>query len=275
VVWPMSPSLPTTRPSPQRIVCSFACGILPLVKKYFDWNTMSPILLHPLLILLMASDWPSPRWMVRCGFGLSLRPNGRQLLSLWTVPRSHLSGRNSLQPTTPPAYCAIWTLAASPTIVLPFLAKRLVPVPKYSPERIRQLIADLDHDDFHHREAVTRELSAAGIQAEPFLRQCLSTRLMENDSDVKRLAELPLLDAALRSPKRGRGAGSVNHLGDSALCNEASSFSKAAGSTGLTRWKSNPACSERRRSSSCPHPVSATSTTFFPHASSRMRRAAA
>jgi hypothetical protein len=102
VVWPMSPSLPTTRPSPQRIVCSFACGILPLVKKYFDWNTMSPILFHPLLILLMASDWPSPRWMVRCGFGLSLRPNGRQLLSPWTAPRSHLSGRSSLQPTTPP-----------------------------------------------------------------------------------------------------------------------------------------------------------------------------
>jgi WD40 repeat protein len=121
--------------------------------------------------------WPltPPQWKA------AAQPLDRpSISSLWT----QLAATDD----APHAYRAIWTLAASPTTVLPFLAKRLVPVPKYSPERIRQLIADLDHDDFHHREA--------------------------------------------------------------ALCNEASSFSKAAGSTGLTRWKSNPACSERRRSSS-------------------------
>ena len=52
-----------------------------------------------------------------------------------------------------------------------------------------------------------------------------------------------------------------------------SSFESAAGSTGLTRWWSNPASCERRRSSSWPQPVRATSITLLPHGCSRMRRA--
>lgn len=40
----------------------------------------------------------------------------------------------------------------------------------------------------------------------------------------------------------------------------ASSLRSATSSTGLTTWASNPASSERRRSSACPHPVKATRT---------------
>ena len=40
----------------------------------------------------------------------------------------------------------------------------------------------------------------------------------------------------------------------------ASNWCRASGSTGLTRWWSNPASWERRRSSSCPQPVIATNS---------------
>ena len=46
-----------------------------------------------------------------------------------------------------------------------------------------------------------------------------------------------------------------------------------AGSTGFTRCMSNPASRERRRSTSWPQPVSATSTAPRPQLSARMRRA--
>ena len=42
--------------------------------------------------------------------------------------------------------------------------------------------------------------------------------------------------------------------------------------TGFTTWTSKPASSDRRRSSSCPHPVSATTTASAPHGSARSAR---
>ncbi len=47
-------------------------------------------------------------------------------------------------------------------------------------------------------------------------------------------------------------------------------FSSIAGSMGLTMWESKPAASDLRRSSSCPQPVSATSTMVLPHGFSRI-----
>jgi WD40 repeat protein len=96
----------------------------------------------------------------------------------------------------PNAYRAIWILAASPEAVVPFLAERLTPIPKFPTARIRQLIADLDDDSFHRREAATRELSTADIQAEPFLRQCL---LKTSSPEVRRRVKLLL--ETLNPPK--------------------------------------------------------------------------
>src|SRR4029453_2598634 len=55
---------------------------------------------------------------------------------------------------------------------------------------------------------------------------------------------------------------------------EASSFVSAAGSTGLTRWKSKPASLARFRSASWPQPVMAIRTICFPHSCCRIRFAA-
>ncbi len=126
-------------------------------------------------------------------------PNGR--VWIWRIaPPSEFSPPHSLDfpaidslwtklartNDAPSAYRAIWTLAASPKTVAQFLADRLAPVPSYSPERIRQLILKLDDDSFQRREAATRDLSALGMQAAPFLRNCLST---PSSPEVRRRAQ--------------------------------------------------------------------------------------
>lgn len=63
--------------------------------------------------------------------------------------------------------------------------------------------------------------------------------------------------------------GTVDHA---VASNPASSFIRAAVSTGLTKWWSNPASALFCRSSSWPQPVRATSTMSLPHGCSRMRR---
>jgi WD40 repeat protein len=91
----------------------------------------------------------------------------------------------------PAAYRAVWALAASSATVVPFLAERITAVPKCSPERISQLIADLDNDDFLRREAATRELSRLGTVAGPALRKALEN---SPSAELRRRAE-PLLKA--------------------------------------------------------------------------------
>lgn len=51
------------------------------------------------------------------------------------------------------------------------------------------------------------------------------------------------------------------------------SFASSAYSTGLTKWPSKPASSDRARSSGWPQPVTAASTMRLPHRSDRTRRA--
>jgi WD40 repeat protein len=74
----------------------------------------------------------------------------------------------------PAAYRAVWTLAAAPDQAVHFLKSRLRPVPGPTPARVRQLIADLDADDFAVRQAASAELGRLGDQAEVPLRKALA-----------------------------------------------------------------------------------------------------
>src|SRR5262249_55315026 len=56
---------------------------------------------------------------------------------------------------------------------VPFLKERLRPAEPADPERIRQLIADLDSQQFAAREAASKELTSLGAEAEPALRAAL------------------------------------------------------------------------------------------------------
>lgn len=89
----------------------------------------------------------------------------------------------------PPTDAALWTelgttdslkaeraiagLAASPERTIPFLQKRVHPVPIAEPRRLARWLADLDSDEFQTREQATRELEKLGDAAEAALRAAL------------------------------------------------------------------------------------------------------
>jgi hypothetical protein len=77
---------------------------------------------------------------------------------------------------------------------------------------------------------------------------------------------------AIRMPNDCPGSSSTHLLVRAR--DSASSRSRATWSTGLVKWVSNPASSERRRSSCWPQPVRATSKRSLPGRSLRIRRAA-
>jgi RNA polymerase sigma factor (sigma-70 family) len=74
------------------------------------------------------------------------------------------------------AYDAVWTLAAAPEQAVPFLRKKLPPLPLSNTKRIARLIADLDSDVFNVRELATKELSKLSMVAAPALRQTLENK---------------------------------------------------------------------------------------------------
>jgi RNA polymerase sigma factor (sigma-70 family) len=69
------------------------------------------------------------------------------------------------------AWAAVFALAAAPEQAVAFLRPRLRPAAPCEPGRVRQLIADLDSDQFDTREAASRELEKLGSEAETELRQ--------------------------------------------------------------------------------------------------------
>ncbi len=71
------------------------------------------------------------------------------------------------------AHAALWTLVAGPDKATLFLKEHLQPAPQIAAERLHQLIADLDADEFARREEASRELAKLGIEAEPALRKAL------------------------------------------------------------------------------------------------------
>jgi hypothetical protein len=75
------------------------------------------------------------------------------------------------------AYHALWDLVATPAQSVPFLKERVQPVARTDPERLAQLMADLDHDQFQRRQQAERELERLEEQAGPPLRKALEGRL--------------------------------------------------------------------------------------------------
>ncbi|HEY7428549.1 MAG TPA: hypothetical protein VH682_30245, partial [Gemmataceae bacterium] len=77
----------------------------------------------------------------------------RQLETCWTA----LANEDTAE-----AYNAVWPLVAAPEQAVPFLRKRLQPVPRPDAKAVAQLIADLDGDDFMVRQNAAEELGKYG-----------------------------------------------------------------------------------------------------------------
>jgi WD40 repeat protein len=82
------------------------------------------------------------------------------LQTLWNALAKEDAGR---------AYEAMLTLRSSPEQALPFLRKELQPQPAADPQRLVQLIAELDNPRFAMRQKALRELQDFGERAEPEL----------------------------------------------------------------------------------------------------------
>ena len=83
---------------------------------------------------------------------------------------------------------------------MPFLKDILHPVERAKPERIQQLITDLNSTKYAAREAATRELARLGVEAEPALRRALRDNL---SVEAKRRVEALLEGPAPRSVPAG------------------------------------------------------------------------
>ena len=93
-----------------------------------------------------------------------------RVTSLWT----ELAARNAAR-----AQRAVAELIQSPDAALPFLEKALAPIPPLPRSEkacIAALIADLDHDQFAHRERATKELEKIGEPVGPALRKVLNDK---------------------------------------------------------------------------------------------------
>ncbi|HEY7153771.1 MAG TPA: hypothetical protein VH575_07410, partial [Gemmataceae bacterium] len=86
------------------------------------------------------------------------------------------------------AYRAIHQLAAAPDVSVPFLRKRLRPVPAVDEKRLARLIADLDSDDFATRQKATAELAKLADQPIAAYRKALESK--PSIETRKRLEEL-------------------------------------------------------------------------------------
>jgi WD40 repeat protein len=97
--------------------------------------------------------------------GKPRRMGAAELAGLW----DDLAGASGAR-----AQGAVWALAAAPGGSVPFLAKRLRPVPVTMSQKVRRLIADLDDNRFRVRSRATKELAGLGKLAGPALRRQLS-----------------------------------------------------------------------------------------------------
>jgi hypothetical protein len=86
------------------------------------------------------------------------------------------------------AYAAVWQLSdATPDTVVAFLGKQLRPEAPPDAGNLRQLIADLNSDNFRIREKADKELLKMGHAAAPALRKALETVAPEAARRIEQL----------------------------------------------------------------------------------------
>jgi dipeptidyl aminopeptidase/acylaminoacyl peptidase len=167
--------------------------------------------------------------------GLAFSPRGQELASAmedgttliwdptpqgWGPPKMKLSGRDLDRcwrelagADARAAQRAVWTLATQADAATAFMGERLAPVPGLPPERLRQLIADLDSDSFAARERASRDLAGVVLQAEAALRQALaetkSEEVRRRIPPILKLTEKPNEKWTVQDPETLRGGRAV------------------------------------------------------------------
>jgi WD40 repeat protein len=113
------------------------------------------------------------------------------LEALWT----DLAGQDASR-----AFDAVRRLSASPDQAVTLLRQRLCPAAPAAPQRMAQLLADLEGDRFEVRRQAESELEKLGESAEPGLRQALDDAPLDLRQRVERL--LDRLSVQTATPRR-------------------------------------------------------------------------
>ena len=102
------------------------------------------------------------------------------------------------------AYRSLWRLVAAPEQSVPLLEKMLSPVPRTEPEKVKQLIKDLEDRKLPVRNQAAAELEKLAELAEPALRRVLAEKpSLDLRQRIERLLE-PLEGPRVDSPERLR-----------------------------------------------------------------------
>jgi hypothetical protein len=108
------------------------------------------------------------------------------------------------------AYHGVWRMADAPDDSAPWLRHHLKPALEEDFGKVRQLIKDLDDDNFTVRETAWRELEKLGAEIEPFLRQALQRK--PSVEVRKRVEHLLARPPIFRSPEALRAIRSIQVL---------------------------------------------------------------
>jgi hypothetical protein len=135
-----------------------------------------------------------------------LRPVLRRAAAARRVPRPEELARHwaALAAEDPRvAYAAVGALAAAPAESLPFLRRQMRPVDGVKPERLRQLLADLDSEQFAVRRTALEELEKLDTLVESALEEVLRQKpLLERRRRAEQLLER--MRGIVRTPEARR-----------------------------------------------------------------------
>jgi WD40 repeat protein len=121
------------------------------------------------------------------------KPEAKTVEQWWTA----LAGDDAKQ-----AHAAIWGLIAAPEQALPLLRDHLHSATAPPAEKLKQLLADLDSDEFAARSAASKALAEMEKLAEPAMREALKQDI--GPEQRRRLEKLLGISLIVRSPEKLR-----------------------------------------------------------------------
>jgi HEAT repeat protein len=110
-------------------------------------------------------------WSARSLLGAGRAPAGPRTPRQWDALGEELGSLDAVR-----GYQAVWALALAGDASVPFLQRRVQPVPARTREELARLVARLDSDRFAERDRAASELEQLVDLAEPILRQTLAAR---------------------------------------------------------------------------------------------------
>jgi WD40 repeat protein len=121
------------------------------------------------------------------------KADAKQVEQWWTS----LAGDDAKQ-----AHAAIWGLIGAPELTLPLFRERLRPAEAPPTEKLKQLISDVDNEEFAKRNTANKELAELEELAEPAMREALKEDISAEKR--KRLEKLLDLTLIVRTPEKLR-----------------------------------------------------------------------